>query len=68
MTTAEKRMIIAGGVALVFTLAAVAMAAIQALATPSGTFVVGAGPIAITGIIGMIGLAAFGFLWATKKG
>ena len=67
LTPVEKKMVIAGGVALVFSIAAVGMAAIQALATPSGTFVVGAGDIAITGIIGMLGLAAFGVLWASRK-
>lgn len=67
LTTTQKRMVVAGGVALVFSLAAIGMAAIQALANPSGTFVIGSGPIAVTGIIGMLGLAAFGVLWASQK-
>jgi len=66
----EKKMLIAGGIALVFSIAAIGMVAIQTLANPSGTFVVGPGIIATTAIIGLLGLAAFGALWAmrgTKK-
>jgi hypothetical protein len=62
----EKKMLLAGGVALVFSIAAIGMTAIQILANPSGTFVVGTGIIAVTAVIGLLGLAAFGALWASR--
>jgi len=66
MNGIEKAMILAAGVALVFSVAAIGMTALQALATPSGTFVVSSGMIAVMGIIGMLGLAAFGLLWLAR--
>ncbi len=63
MNSTEKGMVAAGGVALVFLVAALSMTAIQTLATPSGTIVGSIGVIEALGIIGMLGLAAFGVLW-----
>jgi len=67
MKTIERAMLVSAGIALIFSVAAIGMAALVALATPSGTFVVGVGVIVVTGIIGMIGLALFGVLWLVRS-
>jgi len=59
-------MVAAAGVALVGLVAALSMTVIQTLATPSGTVVGSTGWIVALGIIGMLGLAAFGVLWAVN--
>jgi hypothetical protein len=67
MDSTEKAMVVAAGVALVGLFAAVSMTALQALADPSGTVVVSIGVIVASGIVGMMGVAAFGLLWLLKS-
>jgi hypothetical protein len=62
MDSTEKAMMAAAGVAVVALVMALGMAALQALANPSGTVVVSVSLIVATGIVGMLGLAAFGVL------
>jgi hypothetical protein len=63
MDSTDKAMVAAAGVAVVGLVAALGMAALQTLARPSGTVVASVWVIVGTGIVGMIGLAAFGVLW-----
>jgi hypothetical protein len=66
LDSADKKMLVAGGVALVFSVVAVGLTMIQTLANPSGTFVVGSTTIAVIAFIGMLGLAAFGLLCVAR--
>jgi len=67
MNATEKAMVAAAGVAVVGLVAALGMSALQTLANPSGTVVVSISLIVATGIVGMLGLAAFGVLWLVNS-
>jgi hypothetical protein len=60
-------MLLAAGVALIGTVAAIGMAALQALANPSGTVVASVSVIVASGLAGTVGLAAFGILWLLRN-
>jgi hypothetical protein len=63
----EKAMLVAAGVALIGSVAAIGMTALQALANPSGTVVASVWVIIASGILGMVGLGAFGVLWLLRN-
>jgi hypothetical protein len=67
LESTEKAMLVAAGVALLGSVAAVGLIALQALADPSGTVVASMGIILVSGFFGMIGLAAFGVLWFLRN-
>ena len=67
MDPTEKAMLAAAAVALIGTVVAFGMAALQALANPSGTVVTSIGVIFASGLLGAMGLAAFGMLWFLRK-
>lgn len=60
-------MMAAAGIALIGTVAALGLTALQALANPSGTVVVSVSLIVVAGIVGMMGLAVFGALWFLRN-
>jgi hypothetical protein len=60
-------MLVAAAVALAGSVAAVGMTALQALANPSGTFVTSVPAIVASGVLGIVGAAAFGTLWLLRN-
>ena len=60
-------MLVAAGVALIGSVAAIGMTALQALANPSGTVVASVWVIIASGILGMVGLGSFGVLWLLRN-
>jgi hypothetical protein len=67
LESTELAMLLAAGVALIGTVAAIGMAALQALANPSGTVVTSVSVIVASGLAGTVGLAAFGILWLLRN-
>ena len=67
MDAAENAMIVAAGVAIVGSVAAIGMTALQTLANPSGTVVTSVPVIVASGVLGMMGAAAFGVLWLLRN-
>jgi hypothetical protein len=67
MNSIDKGKIVAAAVALVGVVVALTMTAIQVMANPSGTVVGSIELIVASGVIGMMGLAAFGLLWITQS-
>jgi hypothetical protein len=67
MNSIDKGMIVAAGVALIGLVVAIGLTMIQVLANPSGTVVGSIAIIVASGVIGMMGLAAFGLLWIKQS-
>ena len=60
-------MLVAGGFALIGSVTAIGLTALQALANPSGTLVASVSMIAAAGTIGTGGSAAFALLWLSDN-
>jgi MYXO-CTERM domain-containing protein len=67
LDVAEKALVVAAGIALVGSVAAIEMTALQALANPSGTAITSVAVIVASGASGMVGVAAFGVLWLLRN-
>jgi hypothetical protein len=62
LDAAERAMVVAATVALVSSVVAIGLTARQTLANPSGT-VTSVLAIGASGVLGMVGMTAFGLLW-----
>ena len=67
MDAGEEAMLVAATMAMIGSVAAIGMAALQTLANPSGTVVASVPLIVASGVLGMAGTAAFGLLWLLRN-
>ncbi len=67
MDAAERVMLLSAGVAVMGSVAAIGMTALQILANPSGTVVTSVPVIVASGVLGAVGTASFGVLWALRN-